>query len=61
MISKDSETLENNLVGLKVHVCVEGVGGKIMKMGNTFACFMTKKTVFSQVIQLPTYKSIFFI
>jgi hypothetical protein len=30
-----------------------------MKVGYTFACFMTKKTVFSQVIQLPTYKSIF--
>jgi hypothetical protein len=35
--------------------------GEIMKVGYTFACFMTKKTVFSQVIQLPTYKSIFFI
>jgi hypothetical protein len=31
-----------------------------MKVGYTFACFMRKKTVFSQVIQLPTYKSIFF-
>jgi hypothetical protein len=30
-----------------------------MKVGYTFACFMTKKTVFSQFIQLPTYKSIF--
>jgi hypothetical protein len=37
------------------------VKGEIMKVGYTFACFMTKKTVFSQVIQLPTYKSIFFI
>ena len=27
---------------------------KIMKVGNTFACFMTKKTLFSQVLQLPT-------
>jgi hypothetical protein len=35
--------------------------GEIMKMGYTFACFMRKKTVFSQVIQLLTYKSIFFI
>jgi hypothetical protein len=35
--------------------------GEIMKVGYTFACFMRKKTVFSQVIQLPTYKSIFFI
>ena len=39
----------------------ERVKGEIMKVGYTFACFMTKKTVFSQVIQLPTYKSIFFI
>jgi hypothetical protein len=37
------------------------IGGEIMKVGYTFACFMTKKIVFSQVIQLPTYKSIFFI
>jgi hypothetical protein len=35
--------------------------GEIMKVGYTFACFMTKKIVFSQVIQLLTYKSIFFI
>jgi hypothetical protein len=35
--------------------------GKIMKLGNTFACFMTKKIVFSQVLQLLAYKSIFFI
>jgi hypothetical protein len=35
--------------------------GEIMKVGYTFACFMRKKIVFSQVIQLPTYKSIFFI
>ena len=32
-----------------------------MKLGNTFACFMTKKIVFSQVLQLPAYKSIFYI
>jgi hypothetical protein len=31
-----------------------------MKMGNTFACFMRKKTIFSQVLQLLAYKSIFF-
>jgi hypothetical protein len=35
--------------------------GEIMKMGYTFACFMRKKTVFSQVLQLPAYKSIFFV
>jgi hypothetical protein len=35
--------------------------GEIMKMGYTFACFMRKKTVFSQVIQFSTYKSIFLI
>jgi hypothetical protein len=47
------------------NIRVEYVGtkeqGEIMKVGYTFACFMRKKTVFSQVIQLPTYKSIFFI
>jgi hypothetical protein len=35
--------------------------GEIMKMGYTFACFMRKKIVFSQVLQLPAYKSISFI
>jgi hypothetical protein len=34
--------------------------GKIMKMGNTFDCFMRKKTVFSQVLQLSASKSNFF-
>jgi hypothetical protein len=36
-------------------------GGKIMEMGVYFSCFMRKKTIFSQVLQLPVYKSIFFI
>jgi hypothetical protein len=32
-----------------------------MKMGYTFACFMRNKTVFSQVLQLSAYKSIYFL
>jgi hypothetical protein len=35
--------------------------GEIMKMGYSFACFMSKKIVFSQFLQIPTYKSNFFI
>jgi hypothetical protein len=31
-----------------------------VKMDNNFVCFITKKIVFSQVLQLPVYKSILF-
>jgi hypothetical protein len=40
---------------------LKGLLGKIMKMGNTFFCFIRKKIVFSQVLQLPAYKINFFI
>jgi hypothetical protein len=36
-------------------------GGEIIKMGVYFSCFVRKKPIFSQVLQLPVYKSIFFI
>jgi hypothetical protein len=51
---------ENALIHGVIYL-ISSLLGEIMKVGYTFACFMTKKTVFSQVIQLPTYKSIFFI
>jgi hypothetical protein len=53
--------MEGNVRFTEIATLHEGYKGEIMKVGYTFACFMTKKTVFSQVIQLPTYKSIFFI